>query len=57
MEFRFYLMPLMVSAIIFSCADNVVEGTGEPDPVAQEVGFRYQVEEFADIKILRYQIP
>jgi dipeptidyl-peptidase III len=56
MKIKFYLMLLLASSILFSCADAVVE-----NPAATEVSptdsFDYQVDEFADIKILRYQIP
>lgn len=49
---------LLVSSLFFSCKEN---STGDPniaqvDTLAQE-NFNYTVEEFADIKILRYQIP
>lgn len=56
MKIKFYLMLLLASTIFISCADAVVD-----NPAATEVTpteeFDYQVDEFADIKILRYQIP
>lgn len=56
MNIRFYLMLLLASTIFISCADAVVD-----NPAATEISpdddFTHQVDEFADIKILRYQIP
>lgn len=36
-----------VAAAMVSCADNA----------GKEGGFRYLVDEFADLKIMRYQVP
>ena len=56
MKFK-HVMLALASATIFSCADNVVDKAGTEEVIVQNVDFDYQVEEFADIKILRYQIP
>ncbi len=55
MRFKSFIMLFLASALLFSCKD---QNDNEPEEVgmAQEE-FNYNVEEFADIKILRYQIP
>ncbi|SOC78636.1 dipeptidyl-peptidase-3 [Salinimicrobium sediminis] len=50
-------MLLMASTILFSCADTAVVNPTETGEVTQTSDFDYQVDEFADIKVLRYQIP
>ena len=57
MKIKSYLMLLMASSILFSCADTAVVNPTETGEVAQTSEFNYQVDEFADIKVLRYQIP
>ncbi len=56
MKIKFYLMLLLASTMFISCADAVVD-----NPAATEINstddFTDPVDEFADIKILRYQIP
>lgn len=56
MKTKWYLMLLLASTMFISCADAVVD-----NPAATEIdstdNFNYQVDEFADIKVLRYQIP
>lgn len=47
----------LVISTLYSCKDDKKE---QSEPIAQlqeEVAFDYNVEQFADIKILRYQIP
>ena len=56
MKLNFYLMLMLSSTMLLSCADNIVEGSQE-EVVAQNNEFNYNVDEFADIKVLRYQIP
>lgn len=48
-------MLLLASTLLFSCKDENKDATTEVAVVESE--FDYNVEEFADIKILRYQIP
>jgi dipeptidyl-peptidase-3 len=50
-------MLLLVSSTFFSCKDNNEEDHLAEAKVNSEGAFNYNVEEFADIKILRYQIP
>lgn len=57
MKFKSFLALFLVSTFIVSCADAVVENPGEAEGVAQNEDFDWVVDEFADIKILRYQIP
>ena len=56
MKFKFYLMLLLASTLLFSCRETDVQ-----EPLEEEVAvapdFDYQVDEFADVKVLRYQIP
>ncbi len=56
MKIKFHLMLLLASTLLFSCADAIVDNpaTTENNPTDE---FTYQVDEFADIKVLRYQIP
>ena len=50
-----YLLPMLLTAsLIFSCADQKKE---ENPTAAVSTEFNYEVEQFADVKILRYQIP
>jgi len=49
-----YLLPILFTAVLlFSCSNNKSEKTKEEVSTT----FKYEVEQFADIKILRYQIP
>ncbi|WP_029035287.1 dipeptidyl-peptidase 3 family protein [Salinimicrobium terrae] len=57
MKIKFFLVPLLASMILFSCADSKVENPATLGEVTQTTDFDYQVDEFADIKVLRYQIP
>lgn len=57
MKIKFLLMLFMASTIFFSCADSNVGQSAESEKVAQIEEFEYLVDEFADIKVLRYQIP
>ena len=55
-----YLIGLLLAAmIVVSCADEKKssEPTAEKNKVEKSVDFDYNVEQFADIKVLRYQIP
>lgn len=47
---------MLASTFIFSCAD-AVDQSAKAEDLAQTDDFDYQVEQFADIKVLRYQIP
>ncbi len=55
-----YFMGLLVAAVLlFSCADEKKksEVASETKEVKKAKDFNYNVEQFADIKVLRYQIP
>ncbi|NEW80455.1 MAG: dihydrofolate reductase [Gelidibacter sp.] len=54
MKIKYFLPMLLTASILFSCADQKKEENPKNE-VATE--FNYEVEQFADIKILRYQIP
>ena len=58
MKYKF-LAALALSGFLFtSCEENMNKDKGSNGDVAiAEVDFNYQVVEFADIKVLRYQIP
>lgn len=57
MKIKFYLVLLITSTLLISCGEFLSEGTSGTENNEQDQEFVYQVEEFADIKILRYQIP
>ncbi len=57
MKINSYLMLLFTAAFLFSCADSQKEDSLAVGEVAQADDFNYQVDEFADVKVLRYQIP
>jgi dipeptidyl-peptidase-3 len=50
-------MLMVASTMMFSCADNIVDKAALEEVAVQNEDFSYQVDEFADIKVLRYQIP
>ena len=58
MKFKVLLAPMLVVAMLLSCNDakNTVASEDQNSKVAS-TDFDYNVEQFADIKILRYQIP
>ncbi|WP_136479861.1 dipeptidyl-peptidase 3 family protein [Cognatitamlana onchidii] len=57
MRLKFIFNLLLVGALLWSCTD--AKKTIKKDTITQEeeVAFNYNVEQFADIKVLRYQIP
>lgn len=57
MKLKFFLTLVLVSAMLFSCKNDSDEGDIAEAKTGEQVSFDYLVEEFADIKILRYQIP
>ncbi|WP_026839527.1 dipeptidyl-peptidase 3 family protein [Gillisia sp. JM1] len=57
MKVKFILSLIFMSTLLFSCKDdNKGKEVAEAETSA-ESNFDYNVEEFADIKVLRYQIP
>ena len=57
MKFKSFLMLLFASSILFSCAESAVQNPADTEAVAETDNFDYVADEFADLKILRYQIP
>ncbi|MBD0824027.1 dipeptidyl-peptidase 3 family protein [Aestuariibaculum marinum] len=58
MNFKQILGVAFVSATLFSCGNDKAKTTEEVTEVKiAETPFNYNVEQFADIKVLRYQIP
>ncbi|CAM4311462.1 dipeptidyl-peptidase 3 family protein [Gillisia limnaea] len=55
MKLNSFWMLLLASTLLFSCKDENKDTSAEV--AVAETEFDYNVEEFADIKILRYQIP
>lgn len=56
MNTKAFLGLSLALAISVSCADNKKESTVKKEPVAEKK-FDYEVDRFADIRILRYRIP
>ncbi|MDH3322334.1 MAG: dipeptidyl peptidase 3, partial [Flavobacteriaceae bacterium] len=56
MNFKHYISAILISAMFFSCTESKKEPV---EVVKNEVKstFNYVAEQFADVKILRYQIP
>ncbi|MGV8947261.1 MAG: dipeptidyl-peptidase 3 family protein [Lutibacter sp.] len=54
MKIKYFLPVLLTASILFSCADQKKEEVAEK---GAPTAFQYEVEQFADVKILRYQIP
>ena len=57
MKFKFILTLLLASTLLFSCKDENKNDQLAEVQTTSESDFDYNVEQFADIKILRYQIP
>jgi len=53
MKLKYFLPMLFTAVVLFSCGNDKNE-TVKKEAVTE---FEYQVEQFADIKVLRYQIP
>lgn len=54
MKIKYFLPVLLMASLLFSCADKKME---ENTKKVASTEFKTEVEQFADIKILRYQIP
>ena len=57
MKVKFILPLLLMATLMFSCKDDNKGKELAAVETSSESEFDYKVEEFADIKILRYQIP
>ncbi len=56
MNYKFLMVAALSSLFFFSCADKKSEPQVS-ESMAQETEFNYVVDQFADLRILRYQIP
>ncbi|WP_406684397.1 dipeptidyl peptidase 3 [Seonamhaeicola sp. MEBiC1930] len=57
MKLRFILNVVLVSVFLFGCGKERSEKAQETLEIKDTEKFNYNVEQFADLKILRYQIP
>ncbi len=57
MKFKFILTLFLASTLLFSCKDENKENQLAENVTGSDSIFDYNVEQFADIKILRYQVP
>ncbi|WP_456420854.1 dipeptidyl-peptidase 3 family protein [Lutibacter sp.] len=54
MKIKYFLVVILMTSVLFSCSNNTKENKNNKEAQAP---FKYEVEQFADVKILRYQIP
>jgi len=57
MKLKFILLITLFNLLFTSCKQDAEEAPEDLASVSQDGNFDYNVEQFADIKILRYQIP
>jgi len=57
MKVKFILTLLLMSSLLYSCKDDNKDKEIAEVETSTETEFDYKVEEFGDIKVLRYQIP
>jgi len=57
MKVKFILMLILASTLLFSCKDENKNDNHAEVSSSTDTLFNYNVENFADIKILRYQVP
>lgn len=57
MKLKHTYLLILATFLFTSCADAVVEEPVENPELTEGEGFDYVVDEFADLRILRYQIP
>jgi len=57
MKLKSILSAAFVATLLWSCGNDKAEKLTTPEEPKVETAFNFNVEEFADIKILRYQIP
>ncbi|MEP1487483.1 MAG: dihydrofolate reductase [Algibacter sp.] len=48
---------MLTITVVFSCKNDAEGRKVDPINKSEDIAFNYEVEQFADIKILRYQIP
>ncbi|MBP0905535.1 dihydrofolate reductase [Mariniflexile gromovii] len=56
MKLKSILSFVLIGALVFSCGNDKTKENSE-DLKASEPTFEYNVDQFADVKVLRYQIP
>ena len=57
MKLKFILVYAVMAGVMFSCGEDKKGENTDTTEVAKTKEFSFNVEQFADIKILRYQIP
>ena len=57
MKLKTIFSAALMTSLLFSCGEDKKAQTTEDTSVKKESTFDYNVDTFADIKILRYQIP
>jgi dipeptidyl-peptidase-3 len=57
MKLKQILVVAIITGFMFSCGADKKSETGETEKVETTEDFDFNVEQFADIKVLRYQIP
>lgn len=57
MKLKWLLNFALLSTVLLSCGNDKSDKNIEETLVKKETAFNYNVEQFADIKVLRYQIP
>tara|TARA_R110002111_G_scaffold1099_2_gene7845 strand:+ start:3805 stop:5844 length:2040 start_codon:yes stop_codon:yes gene_type:complete len=57
MKLKIILSLALTTSILLSCGNDKSKEKGTPEAVQETAAFNYNVEQFADIKILRYQVP
>ena len=57
MKLKSILSAAFVATLLWSCGNDKAEKLTTQEEPKVETAFNFNVEEFADIKILRYQIP
>jgi dipeptidyl-peptidase-3 len=57
MKYKYFLSIFLVTSLLFSCQETKKEPIDSIEKIEIKKEFNYVAEQFADIKILRYQIP
>jgi dipeptidyl-peptidase-3 len=57
MKIKYFLAAFLVAGLLFSCQKKEQEPVAEQVKTEKKQDFEYLSEQFADLKILRYQIP
>ena len=57
MKNTFFIAMAMSGLLFFSCKENKEEKNNHKVETVATTDFDYNVEQFADVKVLRYQIP